>query len=111
TMAQSGPDHRLMPFVYVVVLNWNLKEMTAACVASLLASDYPRSKVMVVDNGSTDGSRDYLIDRFPGLEVIETGRNLGYAAGNNLGIRNALAAGADLVLLLNNDTVVEPSTL
>jgi len=61
---------------------------------------------LVVDNGSTDGSIDAIRERFPGMDVIENGRNLGFAEGNNVGIRAALKGGADYVLLLNNDTIL-----
>jgi GT2 family glycosyltransferase len=65
-------------------------------------------ETICVDNGSTDGTPDAVAAEHPEVEVIRTGRNLGYAAGNNVGIRRALERGADWVLLLNQDVVVEP---
>jgi GT2 family glycosyltransferase len=62
----------------------------------------------VVDNGSSDGSEAAIRERFPDLDLLQTGDNLGYTGGNNAGMRRALAAGADHVILLNNDTEVHP---
>lgn len=93
--------------VIAIVLNWNGKEVTAACLRSLLASDYPHLRVVVVDNGSTDGSADYLSSEFPTVTLLRNRTNLGFTGGNNRGIRYALAEGPDHILLLNNDTVVD----
>lgn len=97
--------------IYLIVLNYCGKEDTAECVESLLRMEELAAKIVVVDNGSTDDSVAFLRGRFPGLAVIETGANLGYAEGNNVGIRFALEEGADGALLLNNDTVVAPDFL
>ncbi|MFZ5863089.1 MAG: glycosyltransferase family 2 protein [Nitrospirota bacterium] len=100
-----------MPLVIVIVLNWNRCDDTIRCVESVQRLRYPRFTAVVVDNGSTDGSPEVLAGRFPGLDVIETGSNLGYAGGNNAGIHWALRRGADYVLILNNDTIVDPDVL
>lgn len=100
-----------VPSVAVIVLNWNGRDDTIACIESLQRVDYPNFALIVVDNGSTDGSVAAIQPRFPNLEIIETRRNLGFAEGNNVGIRLALERGADYVFLLNNDTVVHPSLL
>jgi GT2 family glycosyltransferase len=68
----------------------------------------PLPQIVLVDNASADGSGDRLHARFPEVRYIQTGANLGYAGGNNVGVREALAMGANWVLVLNNDTVVEP---
>ncbi|HVC85849.1 MAG TPA: glycosyltransferase family 2 protein [Gaiellaceae bacterium] len=86
-----------------VVLNWNGGDDTPAALASL-----DGCPAICVDNGSTDGSDRAVEEHFPGVELIRTGANLGYAGGNNVGIRRALERGADWVLLLNNDAVAEP---
>jgi len=99
------------PLVYVVILNWNLKQDTQECLASLLESTYSNFRALVVDNGSQDGSPEYLRERFPNAEVIVNPANLGFAGGNNVGLRHALDHGADYVLLLNNDTVVDAAML
>ena len=67
--------------------------------------------MLVVDNGSTDGSEEAVRGAFPTVSILQTGANLGFAGGNNAGIRYALDRGADAVLLLNNDTEVEPDFL
>jgi GT2 family glycosyltransferase len=97
--------------VYVIVLNWNGWTDTAACLRSLARMPYPSYRVLVIDNGSTDDSASRIREGFPQVEVIETGRNLGFAGGCNVGIRHALARGADFVWLLNNDTTVDSGAL
>jgi GT2 family glycosyltransferase len=92
----------------VVVLNWNSHEMTAECIRSLLAMDVADFEIIVVDNGSTDGSMERLPQEFPQITVLPQGHNLGFAAGCNVGMRHALANGAEYILLLNNDTFVVP---
>lgn len=96
------------PKVAVVVLNWNGRHDTLACLASLQQVTYRPLQLIVVDNGSADNSVAAIRAAFPGVDLVETGRNLGYAGGNNVGIRHALDNGADHVLLLNNDTEVDP---
>lgn len=97
--------------VYIIILNWNDFEDTIECVESCLKLDYSPYRIIVVDNGSDDGSETYISDRFPGLKVIQTGANLGYAGGNNAGIRYALEEGAEYIWLLNNDTLVDSRAL
>lgn len=94
----------------IIVLNWNGRNDTAKCLKSLQALTYPELEIVIVDNGSTDGSPDY----FKSLEnctLIETGANLGYAGGNNVGIAYGLKQGFDFFLILNNDTVVDPEII
>lgn len=97
--------------VAIVVLNWNGKDDTTACLHSLQRIDYPSFDIIVVDNGSTDGSIATLRKRFPDVQILANARNLGYAGGNNVGIRHALNQGADAVLVLNNDTIAAPDVL
>ncbi len=99
------------PKVTVVVLNWNRAQDTRRCIESLLKVTYPHVQILIVDNGSTDGSVGLLRGAFPGIDLIETGENLGYAGGNNVGVEWALKQGAEFVVLLNNDTVVDPHFL
>jgi GT2 family glycosyltransferase len=105
-MVTMSPVH---PYVIILVLNWNLPAETIACVNSLLAGDYPHQHVVIVDNGSTDDSLALLRDHFGDrVTILETGENLYYAGGNNVGLHWALDAGADWVVVLNNDTLVAP---
>ena len=96
------------PSVFIVVLNWNGLADTLECVRSLDAIEYQNRTVVVVDNGSANAEADQLEAARPGLIVLRSRENLGYAGGNNLGIRLALERGADYVWLLNNDTIVNP---
>ena len=97
--------------VIAVVLNWNNEPDTAACLESLVADGLPIAQVVLVDNASADGSGNRLHARFPEARYLQTGANLGYAGGNNAGVREALGMDADWVLVLNNDTVIEPGML
>jgi len=99
------------PFVYILLLNWNSWKDSIEGIESCRNLSYPHFRILLVDNGSTDGSEAILRERFPEMEVIQTGANLGFAGGNNVGIRYALEQGADYVWLLNNDTVVKPDSL
>jgi len=96
------------PLTFIIVLTWNGWEDTKRCLESLLPVCDDRTRVLVVDNGSGDGTQENVRRFFPRFELIENGVNMGFPAGNNVGIRRALAAGAEYVILLNNDTVVDP---
>jgi GT2 family glycosyltransferase len=104
-------DEACHPFVYVVVLNWNGSAVTRECLDSLLAMDYPNFKVAVVDNASTDGSPEDVAASYPQVELIRLSENIFYAGGNNVGLDRALEAGAEAVLLVNNDTVADKGLL
>lgn len=93
--------------LFVVILNWNGKNDTLGCLTSLLNVDALPFEVVVVDNGSTDDSVVTISQRFPEVTLLKTGENLGYAGGNNVGIEHALKQNADLILLLNNDTIID----
>jgi GT2 family glycosyltransferase len=99
------------PAVALIILNWNGWRDTVACVESCRELTWPNYRTVVVDNGSTDGSEENLRRLLPDVEIIQTGANLGFAGGNNIGIRRALEEGADYVWLLNNDTIVAPEAL
>lgn len=99
------------PEVSAVILNWNGGEMVCDTIASVLSLNAPVPHVIVVDNASTDGSDDEIERRFPPVTLLRNATNLGFAAGNNVGIRYALEQGADYILLLNNDTLLDPSAV
>lgn len=106
-----SPKTETCPEVAIVVLNWNNYEDTAECLKSLEDIEYPKFSVWVVDNNSTDGSEERLSKEFGWCRFIFNNANDGFAAGNNIGIKQALSTEAEYVLLLNNDTVVPPSFL
>lgn len=93
--------------VVAIVLNWCKEADTAACLDSLGASRCDALDIVLVDNGSPDGSGERLHQRFPLVDFLQTGTNLGYAGGNNRGIERALGTGAEYLLIVNNDTVVD----
>lgn len=97
-----------MTSVFIVVLNWNQKEFTLGCVKSLnkLRTNGLKLQTVVVDNGSTDDSVKTFRKELPNEVVLENKENLGFAAGNNVGIEYSLSHGADYIMLLNNDTYV-----
>lgn len=111
SLANGGNQVAVTPPVMIVVLNWNRLADTVACLESLSCLDYPARQIVVVDNGSDDGSVEAIRERFPAVALIENEENLGYAAGNNKGVAYALQAGVNFILILNNDTLVDPEML
>ncbi len=100
------------PKVAVIVLNWNGLSDTSECLEALRCVTYPNYQTIVVDNGSEGDDAQVLRERFGGsIHLIENDSNYGFAGGCNIGIRYALDRGADHVLLLNNDAVVDPAFL
>lgn len=110
--AVDSPDSP--PSVGVVILNWNGKADTLACLASLFRCTYPNFHAYVADNASKDGSVEAVRQQFggkPNLTVVQSGGNLGFSGGNNVGIRRAMDDGMRYVILLNNDTEVDAGFL
>jgi GT2 family glycosyltransferase len=99
------------PQVAIIVLNWNNVHDTLDCLRCLAHLDYSHYKILVVDNGSNDDSVLTIHANFPEIPILETGENLGYAGGNNVGIHHALKDGAEFICILNNDVIVEPAFL
>ncbi|MFC6765370.1 glycosyltransferase family 2 protein [Natrinema soli] len=94
------------PLVYGIVLNWNGYEDTVSCLDSLRQMKYDNFRIVVVDNGSEDGSGSRLDNEYQNVDVLFNRENRGFAGGMNTGIRFAIDSGADYVWVLNNDTVV-----
>jgi len=99
------------PLVFIILVNWNGRRDTLECLASLHQQTYPHRKVLVVDNGSTDGSVEAVRSQYPEVTILALPDNRRFAGGNNTGIRHALESGADYVLLLNNDTTADHDML
>jgi hypothetical protein len=101
----------LNPKINIVVLNYNGKDCLKRCLSSLFCVDYSNFEVVVVDNNSQDGSLEMARLNFSRATFIKNEQNLGFSAGNNVGIKYSLEKLADFVLLLNNDTEVEKDFL
>jgi GT2 family glycosyltransferase len=116
----------IKPLVSIIILNWNGYEDTIQCLESILKLEYDNYRIVVCDNDSADGSLDRIESWWkdkqtdlanPGnsneyMTLIQTGKNLGFAGGNNIGIRHALLdRECKYVWILNNDTIVEPNSL
>lgn len=96
------------PTLVVCILNWNGRAWLADCLSALAAQTRPADAVILIDNGSTDDSVAFVRERFPDVMVRENGGNLGFAAGNNVVLRETEA---DLSVLLNPDVVLSPGCL
>ncbi|MDH4071322.1 MAG: glycosyltransferase family 2 protein [Ignavibacteria bacterium] len=96
------------PLVSVIVLNFNGLRFLDPCLRTVLNQGYSPFEVLLVDNDSRDGSPAYVEKHFPGVRLIHSGANLGFAGGNNLGVARAKG---ELIVLLNNDTTVEEGWL
>lgn len=97
--------------IYVIVVNWNGAEDTVQCLHSLASASTSGTRILIVDNGSTDRSVEQIRQSFPHCDVLELKSNRGYGAGCNAGYERAFAGGAGYVVFLNNDTTVAPDFL
>lgn len=95
------------PKVFIVVLNYNGKEVIKTCLSSLFKLDYPNFEIVLVDNNSNDESLEMAKTNFSKAHFIKNSQNLGFSAGNNIGIRFSLERMAEYVLIINNDVEVE----
>ena len=105
------------PHIALMILNWNGLQDTLECLESVFKNDYPNYSVYMIDNASKNDELSE-IKKFCGSEqspreihYIQNDQNLGFAEGNNVGIRQALEEGADYIFTLNNDTIVDPHFL
>lgn len=97
-----------MKKVSIIIVNWNGLHHLKKCLPSLKKINYPNYEIILVDNGSTDESIDYIKSKFSEIKVVKNKKNLGFAGGNNSGLRLVLG---EYVLLLNNDTLVKKNFL
>lgn len=95
-----------VPSVYVIVITYNGRHHLELCLPSLLKTTYSNYRIVLLDNASTDGASDYVENAFPCVTIIRNQNNYGFAKGNNIAMAQALAEGADYVLLLNDDTII-----
>ena len=100
--------NEILPFVAIVILNWNGKILTSRCIKSIKRINYSNYKIVVVDNGSTDDSPSYIAKKFPDVLLLKNRKNLGFAGGMNIGIKHSIEVlSSDYILILNNDTIVD----
>ncbi|MFW5804760.1 MAG: glycosyltransferase family 2 protein [bacterium] len=100
------------PKIIVLILSFNGKDLLDDSISSYLANDYENFEVVVIDNGSTDGTRDYVNENWPEVTVVRTKKNLGYSGGFNFGMEYAFnKKEADYVLITNNDVKADQSVL
>jgi GT2 family glycosyltransferase len=99
------------PKVCIIVLTWKNYDLTRDCLCSLRKIDYANIEIVLVDNGSADGSAERLESEFPEVRLIKNEKNLGFPGGNNVAIQDGMARNPDYFLLLNNDTLVAPDFL
>ncbi len=104
----TGLERKYMELVTVVIPNYNGKKYLDDCLKSLKKQSYQEFKVIIVDNGSTDGSQDYIKKKYPQVELIELSENTGFANAANVGIK---ASDSEYVFLLNNDTMCDENAL
>lgn len=97
-----------MSWVAIIIPTWNSLRYLPGCLNAVLRQTYRQYEVVVVDNGSNDGTQEFVTTHYPWVRVLRSEKNLGFAAGTNLGIRNTHG---NYVATLNNDTEVEPGWL
>lgn len=98
----------MSPSLGIVIVNWNSYQVTKDCLTSLRKCEYSNFEIILVDNGSEDGSGDELKNEFREVTLLKNNENKGFTGGNNRGIEYALKVQKDLIMLLNNDTIVTP---
>jgi hypothetical protein len=99
------------PLVWIIIVNWNGRDVTLDCLASLRAVTYRNRHILVVDNASTDDSVQAIRKQYPEVAVLTLPENRRFAGGNNAGLKYGLDHGGECFLLLNNDTTVHPEFL
>jgi GT2 family glycosyltransferase len=98
----------MTPLISVIIVNFNGKKFLDDCLLSLSCQTFRDFEIILVDNGSSDESAEYVRERYPSVILVETGKNLGFAGSTNTGIR---AAHGEFIFTLNNDTIADPYLL
>lgn len=101
-------SNELFPLVSIITINYNHSDVTAECLDSLQKISYPHIEIIVVDNASPNEDSSWLQEKYPYIKYLKSKENLGFAGGNNLGIKQSKG---EYILLLNNDTEVAPDFL
>ena len=101
----------MISHIKVLILNWNGKDLLKSCLDSVIAIDYSNFSVMVIDNGSSDGSLDIITDNYPGVEILSLDKNYGFSGGYNRYLKQLKDESSEFIMLLNNDTVVDSAIL
>jgi len=101
----------MTPHIKILILNWNGKNLLKPCLDSVTAIDYPNYSIMVIDNGSVDDSVKMVNENFPEVEILKLKNNYGFAGGYNRCFAQLRDEYSELILLLNNDTEVDPDIL
>jgi len=94
----------MSPLVSIIIVNWNAKNYLQKCIESLLEQTYQNFEIIFVDNASSDGSVEFVKTNFPKIKIIENKKNLGFAKGNNIGIKNSQG---EIICLFNPDAVAK----
>jgi GT2 family glycosyltransferase len=112
-LGRGSPNINIMnhPRVLVITLNWRQPHTTIECVQALKAMAYPNLQILVIDNGSGDGSTEIMRNHLPDITVLSQPENLGFAAGSNIGLRYAVENEFEYALLINNDAFPAPDML
>ena len=99
------------PKVYLIVLNWNDKEISKKCLSSIEKVSYSNYEVLIVDNNSQDGSVEFFKEHFPQYDILALDKNLKYAGGNNAAVDYLKPEEEDFLVFINNDTIVSSDFL
>ena len=101
----------MIPHIKILILNWNGKDLLKPCLDSVLAIEYPNYSVVVIDNGSSDGSLDMVKKNYPNVKCMGLDKNYGYSGGYNRCFSQLDKESSAFIMLLNNDTEVDSEIL
>ena len=101
----------MTPHIKIIILNWNGVHLLKPCLDSITSIDYPNYSVVVIDNGSSDGSLEIVKENYPSVEILALDQNYGFAGGYNRCFAKLTDDTLEFILLLNNDTEVDSDIL